>query len=152
MMGVAALVAWLLTAVGGLVMLGTWIARGGPRQARTGATSLPTPMVVGHFLLAAAGLVVWIVYLAVDDTALAWTAFVLLLPVALLGFGMLRRWIPVYRREPVGAGSGVGLGARPSPDDIPAERHFPVPVVVGHGLLAAITLLLVLLTALGVDD
>jgi hypothetical protein len=32
----------------------------------------------------------------------------------------------------------------------PAERHFPVPIVVGHGLLAATTLVLVLLTMLGV--
>jgi hypothetical protein len=32
----------------------------------------------------------------------------------------------------------------------PAEQHFPVPVVGLHGLLAAITLVLVLLTALGV--
>jgi hypothetical protein len=32
----------------------------------------------------------------------------------------------------------------------PAERHFPVPIVAGHGLLAATTLVLVLLTMLGV--
>jgi hypothetical protein len=32
----------------------------------------------------------------------------------------------------------------------PAERHFPVPVVAGHGLLAATTLVLVLLAALNV--
>jgi hypothetical protein len=32
----------------------------------------------------------------------------------------------------------------------PAERHFPAPVVAGHGLLAVATLLLVILTAVGV--
>jgi hypothetical protein len=32
----------------------------------------------------------------------------------------------------------------------PAEQHFPVPIVGLHGLLAATTLVLVLLTAIGV--
>jgi hypothetical protein len=32
---------------------------------------------------------------------------------------------------------------------VPAERHFPIPVVVGHGLLAVTTLILVLVTAMG---
>jgi len=67
----------------------------------------------------------------VDKTALAWFAFVLLLPVAALGFTMLARWIPARR-------TGT------------AESRFPVPVVIGHGLFAATTLVLVLLAALGV--
>jgi hypothetical protein len=32
---------------------------------------------------------------------------------------------------------------------VPAERSFPLPVVLAHGALAATTLVLVLLTALG---
>ncbi len=32
----------------------------------------------------------------------------------------------------------------------PAERHLPVPVIIGHGVFAVVTLLLVLLTAAGV--
>jgi hypothetical protein len=32
---------------------------------------------------------------------------------------------------------------------VPAERHLPVPVVLAHGALAATTLVLVLLAALG---
>lgn len=32
------------------------------------------PLILSHFLLAAAGLVVWIVYLASDADALAWVA------------------------------------------------------------------------------
>jgi hypothetical protein len=79
---------------------------------------------------------------------LAWVAFVLLIPVALLGFVMLIRWIPVYRGHAVAAGSGVaGSG---SIEAEPAERHLPVPVVVAHGLFAVVTVVLVLLTALGV--
>jgi hypothetical protein len=135
-MGIAALILWLLTAVGGFVLLGIWIAKGGARQPSS--THLPPPVLFGHFLLAVTGLVVWIVYLAVDKVALAWIAFALLIPVALLGFFMLLRWLPTYRAR----------AAVETPE--PAERHFPVAVVGGHGVLAVTTLVLVLLTALGV--
>ncbi|WP_030686856.1 hypothetical protein [Streptomyces globisporus] len=140
-MDIAALVTWLITALGGFFMLGVWIRHGGVRQQRTGTSRLPAPVLFGHFVLAAAGLVVWIVYLAVDRTALAWTAFGLLVPVALLGFFMLARWLPVLRAGTTGTTADA---------ETPAERHFPVPVVIGHGLFAVATVLLVLLTALGV--
>ncbi|MFC5911784.1 hypothetical protein [Streptacidiphilus monticola] len=141
-MDIAALVTWVVTALGGFYMLGTWISRGGVKQQRSGTSRLPVPVVFGHFALAAAGLVVWIIYLAVDRRALAWTAFGLLVPVALLGFVMLLRWLPVYRAQ---APASVAGGA-----EAPAERHFPVPVVVGHGLFAVVTVVLVLLTALNI--
>jgi uncharacterized membrane protein len=128
-MAIVALITWLITAVGGFVMLGMWISRGGHRPGS--GSRLAPGLVFGHFALAAIGLVLWIVYVIVDSTALAWVAFVLLLPVALLGFTMLARWIPARR-------SGT------------AESRFPVPVVVGHGLFAATTLVLALLAALGV--
>jgi manganese efflux pump family protein len=32
----------------------------------------------------------------------------------------------------------------------PPERHFPLPVVIGHGLFATVTIVLVVLTALNV--
>jgi len=130
-MAVAALITWLITAVGGFVMLGLWISRGGHRP--DSGTRLAPGLVFSHVGLAVIGLVVWIVYLAVDKTALAWIAFVLLLPVAALGFTMLARWIPARR-------TGT------------AESRFPVPVVIGHGLFAATTLVLVLLAALGVGS
>ncbi|TQM32029.1 hypothetical protein [Nocardia bhagyanarayanae] len=136
-MGIAALITWLLTAGGGSVLLATWIAKGGARQPT--ASHLPPPVVFGHFLLAAAGLVVWIVYLVADATALAWIAFALLVPVAALGFAMLLRWLPVYRARTANAG-----------DSAPPERHFPVAIVGAHGVLAVTTVVLVLLTALGI--
>lgn len=133
-LSIAALVTWVVTALGGFVLLGTWISRGG---ARGGASRFPTVLPFGHFLLAAAGLVVWIIYVLVSQVALAWIAFVLLLPVALLGFTMLIRWLPTYQAR-----------ATAPAGDAPAESGFPLPVVLGHGLFAVITLVLVLLTAL----
>ncbi|GAA2284664.1 hypothetical protein GCM10010149_32730 [Nonomuraea roseoviolacea subsp. roseoviolacea] len=53
-MAVAALVTWILTALGGFSMLGVWISRGAPR---TRESRLPAPVVFGHLLLAATGLV-----------------------------------------------------------------------------------------------
>ncbi|WP_030241345.1 hypothetical protein [Streptomyces sp. NRRL S-350] len=143
-MDIAALITWLVTALGGFYMLGVWIQRGGVRQQRTGTSRLPAPVLFGHFALAAAGLVVWIVYLAADRTALAWTAFGLLVPVALLGFVMLLRWIPVHRARTAPAAAGAAVA------DAPAERHFPIAVVLGHGLFAVVTVVLLLLTALGI--
>ncbi|MGW5663166.1 hypothetical protein ACWEWG_24155 [Streptomyces sp. NPDC003758] len=150
-MDIAALIAWVVTALGGFYMLGTWIQRGGIGQQQSGASRLPAPVVFGHFALAAIGLVVWIIYVVADKSALAWTAFGLLLPVALLGFVMLARWIPVYRDRATATATATPAVATAQGDGtLPAERHFPLPVVLAHGLLAVVTLVLVLLTALGI--
>ncbi|WP_407288838.1 hypothetical protein [Streptomyces sp. BP-8] len=139
-MDIAALITWVITALGGFYLLGAWLSRGG---AKGGSSRLPVPVVFGHFALAVIGLIVWIAYLITDRDALAWTAFGLLVPVALLGFTMLARWLPVRRAGTATAGAA---GAQPEP----AERHFPVAVVAAHGILAVATVLLVLLTALGI--
>ncbi|MFE7173216.1 hypothetical protein [Streptomyces sp. NPDC057616] len=148
-MDITALITWVVTALGGFYLLGAWLRRGGIRRQQHGTSRLPAPVLFGHFVLAAAGLVVWILYVVTDASALAWTAFGLLLPVALLGFVMLARWIPVHRAHATvgAAAAAAGPGAEGT---VPAERHFPVPVVVAHGLLAVATLVLVLLTALGI--
>ncbi|WP_329416416.1 hypothetical protein OG802_32770 [Streptomyces sp. NBC_00704] len=153
-MAIAALITWVVTALGGFYLLGTWIRRGGVRQQQSGTSRLPALVLFGHFALAAIGLVIWIVYVVTDQDALAWTAFGLLLPVALLGFVMLARWIPVHRERaaattaPSAAPAAAATGA--ADDAVPAERHFPLAVVLAHGLFAVLTLVLVLLTALGV--
>jgi hypothetical protein len=63
--------------------------------------------------------------------------------VALLGFTMLAIWLQ-RRRSPTTDGTAT--------QDKPAEQHFPVAIVGLHGLLAATTLVLVLLAAIGVGD
>lgn len=137
-MALAALITWLITALGGFVMLGTWIARGGPKKSNS---QLPPAVIFGHFALAAIGLVVWIVYVFTDNHAIAWIGFALLVPVALLGFVMLFRWLPVYR-------AGAVTGPETTTAQDPAEKHFPVAVVAGHGVFAVVTVVLALLAAL----
>jgi hypothetical protein len=136
----AALIAWLVTAGGGFVLLSIWLARGGMRQGREAGTRIRPPLILSHFLLAATGLVIWIVYLAADKSALAWIAFALLAVVAVLGWTMFAIWWQRRQRpEPALANPGP-----------PAEQHFPVPIVALHGLLAVTTVVLVFLTAVGV--
>lgn len=131
-MDIAALITWLLTAIGGFVMLGIYVSRGGHRAgADGGGTRLAPGLVFGHFALAAIGLVIWIIFVIAGGEALAWTAFVVLLPVALLGFTMFARWLSSRKASTV-------------------EANFPLLVVLAHGLFAAVTLVLVLLTALGI--
>lgn len=142
-MQIAALATWVLTALGGFYLLATWIGRGGHRGPSS--SRFPPAVIFGHFALAATGLIVWIVYVVADTGPLAWAAFVILLPVAVLGFVMLLRWMPTYRARSTSGDSAPGTG---TPSGVPAEAAFPVVVVLGHGVLAVATLVLVLLTAL----
>jgi hypothetical protein len=135
----AALVAWVTTATGGLVLAAKWLSRGGLREGALPGRRIRPPLIATHALLAASGLVLWIVHLAADRDALAWIAFALLCVVALLGFTMLFGWLA--------RGRGLATdGPRP------AEAAFPFPIVILHGLLAATTLVLVFLAAAGVGD
>jgi hypothetical protein len=140
----AALITWVITAGGGFVLLSIWLARGGMRQEAMGGNRIRPPLIMSHFLLAATGLVLWIIYLVVDKKALAWIAFVALLVVAVLGFTMFAIWLR-QRRGRAGTVETAAAGQ-------PPEQHFPVPIVGLHGLLAATTLVLVLLAAIGVGS
>lgn len=114
-----ALITWALTAGGGFVLFAIWLQRVGCGNKASLAVGSAPPLILSHFLLAATGLVLWIVYVAVDNTT-------------------LRR-----RQAPPAAAASSNPGE-------PAEQHFPVAVVALHGLLAATTLVLVFLTAVGV--
>ncbi len=161
-MAIAAFITWVIAAFLGFVMLSTWLARGGARRAPGGAANVGTaapgtttaapatagptaaapgaapsriapPLIFGHFLLAATGLVLWVVYLFVDASWLTWVAFGILVVVGILGESMFLRW----RRS----------RTEPTP-----ESRFPVGVVYGHGLFAAATVVLVFLSAIGVGE
>lgn len=144
-MHIASLVLWIVAALGGFYLLGTWLTKGGMRQQASGATRFPPALIFGHFLLAAAGLVLWIIYVITDNHTIAWVAFALIVAVALLGFTMFARWLQ-GRRQRAAAASG-GASSPGAGSDAPAEQTFPLAAVYGHGLLGAATLVLVLLTA-----
>lgn len=145
-MDIVALCLWVLTALAGLTILGAWIAAGGVRRASRAPgrhRRLPPALVFGHLLLAAGGLAVWALYLALQQAGLAWAALGTLLVVATLGLIMFARWVPSYR-------SRVTLGVAPGgAHRAPPEQNLPVAVVLGHGVLAVSTVVLVLLVAIG---
>jgi hypothetical protein len=143
-MTVVALITWLTTAAAGLYLLAVWLIEYDREFQSAAATRLPVPMISAHAVLAVSGLVVWVVYLITDARRLAITAALILVVVALLGVTMAIRWIGVYRAPAADAGDAH------APSAVPPERHFPLPVVISHGIFAVSTVVLVLLTALGV--
>jgi hypothetical protein len=166
-MDVAALAAWILTAVLGLYMFTVWLIEDDGSTDRTGSRRLRAPLVFSHAGLALGGLAIWLVYFYVDDDRLAWVSVVILAAVATLGVAMFRRWVPVHQqasRRPPSPTGPVSQPAAPSPRSqastrvaqlpapLPAERNFPVPVVLLHGVLALITVSLVLLVTLGLGS
>jgi hypothetical protein len=140
-----ALVTWVLTAGGGFVMLGLWLKNGGMDASNSPGDRIRSNRILTHFALAATGLVIWIIYVASDTDALKWIAFILLLFVALLGFSMLATWLKQRSAAPSAA------AASPTSEH-PPEQHFPTAIVGLHGVLAAVTLVLVFLVAVGVGD
>ena len=170
-MSLAALFSWLITAGGGLYLLTIWLIEYDHEFQSGAATRLPVPVISAHALLAITGLGLWGYYLFTDAARLAWVAVAILAIVAILGLIMAARWLVVYRAyrtprvaaptagahsasaslfspastESAGAGRDTRAGA-PGPP----ERHFPLPVVIGHGLLATVTIVFVVLTVLDV--
>ncbi len=156
-MAVAALISWVITAILGATMLRKWVSGGGLAAARseasgtaqtttettaqtatettapggTGTTSFPPGVVFGHFLVVLAGLVLWIIYLAADKDVLTWVSFAILIVGAVLGDVMFLRW----------------RKSRSGP-----EARLPRQLVYPHGVFAVITIILVLLVALGVGS
>jgi hypothetical protein len=155
-MSIAALITWVITAGVGLFMLIRWATHGGLRRVPGAETHLPPVRVFSHFGLAAAGLVVWIIYLITGSTVLAWIAFADLVLVAIIGLVMVMQWAKDGRAAMAAgaarATAGANAGTVPADSggvDL-AEQHIPRPPVVLHGIFAVSTVILVLLTALGV--
>jgi len=144
-----ALITWILTAGGGFVLLSIWLSRGGVRRQREAGLRIRPPLIFSHFGLAAAGLVLWIIYVATDSEGLAWIAFAVLAVVAVLGWTMFAIW---WQRRQGRTPAGADVAAAPEQAGGPPEQQFPVPVVTLHGLLAVATVVLVFLTAIGVGE
>ncbi|HEU5483393.1 MAG TPA: hypothetical protein VFU98_00690 [Microlunatus sp.] len=137
----AALIVWILTASLGTYMVVTWRKHGGLAGSPP-ATHFPPARVFTHLGLAVVGLVIWVIYLSTNAALWAWVAVGDLVLVALLGVLLVRRWTLD------GRAAMANTGSEPRADL--AEQHIERTPVVLHGILAASTFVLVLLTALGV--
>jgi hypothetical protein len=135
-----ALIALVVTVLGGVTLATLWARRGGPDQPQdesTGASRprIAVPLLIPHALIAIAVLIIWTVYVARGDTiGMSYTpGFVAgaLVVVIALGLTMLRRWFRARR--------GEGVGGE-------AERRMPAALVALHRLAAAATFALVLVT------
>jgi len=165
-MSLIALATWITAAGGGLYLLSIWLIEYDKDFQSVAATRLPPAVLTAHVLLAGGGLLVWIGYLIYDQDRLAWTAVGAVFLAATLGVIMAIRWISVYRaarasrRDQVEHAAARRLSLVDGPGSVatleraqhfgPPERNFPLPVVIAHGVFAAATITLVLLTALGV--
>jgi hypothetical protein len=146
LVGIVTLIIWLLTAGAGLYLLAVWLIEYDRDFQTAAATRLPIPVIGSHALLAVTGLVVYSAYLVVDNDRLVWVSAAILVVVAALGLTMAARWLGVYRATataPASRESVITAGGT-----VPPERHFPVTVVIIHGIFAVATLILVLLAAL----
>jgi hypothetical protein len=128
----AALLAWVATALGGSALFLEWLRHRGLKQRE----GIRAPRLFLHAGLAVLGLAFWIGFVVSEERALAWIAVALLLVVAALGVTMFAIWFRGHneRQHTV----------------VPAETSFPMPVVLGHGVLALTTLVLAALAASGV--
>lgn len=137
-LSLAALAAWVLTATAGAYLLagwfGSWLAGKGWRRRRIRAVNPATAVTVGHFGLALTGLGVWIGFVVTGLAVLAWIAVALVVAIAGLGLAVLAVALP----EPSRSAAATG------------KAGLPVPVIALHGALATLTILLVVLAAIGV--
>ena len=96
-MNAAALVAWIVTVLAGLVLLLIWLMEYDRDFQTAAATRLPVPLISTHGLLGLGGLMAWGFYIVTDADELAWAAVADVGLVAILGLIMAARWIGVYR-------------------------------------------------------
>jgi len=130
----AALGFWIATALGGMLLFGVTLRQSNDENVAD-RTDLPEPVVFTHAALALGGLAAWTLYMFTggDDGPTGWTAFAALAVVALLGAYMFMRWQRGRRLTDERARERL------------IEQQFPTSVVHTHGLLAAVTIVLVVL-------
>ena len=156
-----ALVAWTVTAVGGLAMAGIWMAKGGARQqdrvlvetypeaARAteqgenlphDISAWPLWLVALHTVLGIVGFIIlFVVATAIADKSDNGPVWVM---VAIAG-AMVRLGLAMFRLYSRDRRQGAGQHA---------EQSIPLPLALGHGVAAAVTVILVVLLAAGVGD
>jgi hypothetical protein len=145
---IAALAAWLATAIPGGYLLAGWLVGDGRRRViRKPGRQSAVPL--AHAGLAVTGLLIWIAFTVTRTAALAWTDVGLTWTIAGLGMATLLAGSPEpavtsMRQEAAAlAGSAESVTA-------PFPTRAPVITIASHGALATLTIVLVLLAAVGI--
>jgi hypothetical protein len=134
--GIAALIAWLLTVSIGAYMLRTYIARGGLRRQRVTGVGVPPQVVFGHAGVALTGLALWVSYLASGWDPLAWLGVVLVGTAISLGICMVTLWTPYPIRADPEAGQDTAFAAA-SHSDPPARPGVRLGTAAGESPAAS---------------
>ncbi|HET9500220.1 MAG TPA: hypothetical protein VFO98_08150 [Marmoricola sp.] len=138
----AALATGIAAALMGGYLLATWIANGGLRRDAHGnrvSSRFGPALIFGHGGMAATGMAVWVVYLLLSTTVIAWVSLGALVAAAVLGATMFGLWLR--------SGYGRPRGKHAAGPRHAAEGSLPPPAVLLHGLFAVTTVGLVLTTA-----
>jgi hypothetical protein len=144
----AALAAWLATAIPGAYLLTGWLARDGRRRVIR-KPGVPSAVPIGHAALAITGLLIWIAFTVTRAAALAWADVGVTWVIAGLGMATLLAASPeqhVVSTSPHGAAL-VGVTEMST---TPFPTKAPVMAIALHGTLATLTILLVLVSAVGI--
>jgi len=148
-LGLIALFTWLITVALGLWMMIRWILRSRARYPPGGRLRRPPALDLAHLGLAGASLLTWIAYLASGVIGLAWTASALLPLVA--GLGMALVFLPPSaRRADTTPAQALPAAMSAAARGNSSHRRPPVVTVGAHIIFATATILLALLTAIGV--
>jgi len=137
-LGLAALLAWLLTVGLGGFMLRSWITRGGLRHQRATGEGVPPAVVFGHASAAVAGLALWLAYLGTGWRPLGWLGVTMVSGAICLGVCTVTLWTPYPVRPAPAEDGGATAGPGPAPT-APARAAGPLEAVtVTDEMIAAL--------------
>lgn len=141
-----ALAVWLAAALAGTYLLAGLLTRDWLRRVIRKPRSMAVLPLI-HAGLAIAGLLIWIAFTVTTVAALAWTDVGLTWVIAGLGMATLLGG-PDQQANSGMASAGTGGTAGMTAASFPSRA--PVVVIAIHGALATLTILLVLLAAVGI--
>ena len=143
----AALAAWLATAIPGGYLLTGWLMRDGRRRVIR-KPGLASAAPIGHAVLAITGLLIWIAFTVTRASALAWADVGVTWVIAGLGMATLLAAGP--EQAVIGTSTqGAALVRVTETSTTPFPTRAPVIAIALHGTLATVTILLVLVSAVG---
>ena len=108
------LITWVLTALAAVVVVLTRVRLARDTGEAAGRISIPAGVLTVHTVAGGLALVVWVVFLLTEVTALGWIGVLLWWVTAVAGLLVLARWVPARGKHSSGPatdswGEGPGL-------------------------------------------